>query len=66
MTQAQARVAGSAQVLRVGGWRVVEVEPGDRLPELWELAARRGTGSSVPSGPAGMAGMSGAEMGAAR
>ena len=42
MAQAQARFVGSAQVLRVGGWRVVEVEPGDRLPELWELAARRG------------------------
>jgi len=57
MPQAQARFAGSAQVLRVGGWRVVEVEPGDRLPELWELAARRGAGSS---------GLAEAETGAAR
>jgi uncharacterized protein (DUF58 family) len=35
------RHSGSAQVLRVGGWRVVEVEPGDRLGDLWEQAARR-------------------------
>jgi uncharacterized protein (DUF58 family) len=50
MAQARARFAGSAQVLRVGGWRVVEVEPGDRLPELWELAARRGAGGTGASG----------------
>ena len=37
--EAAARFAGAAQVLRVGGWRVVEVQPGDRLPELWEHAA---------------------------
>ncbi|WP_194911873.1 DUF58 domain-containing protein [Catenulispora rubra] len=57
MAQAQARFTGSSQVLRVGGWRVVGVEPGDRLPELWEQAARRG---------AGLSGMAGTEMGAAR
>jgi hypothetical protein len=28
----------------------VEVEPGDRLPELWELAARRGAGGTGASG----------------
>jgi len=72
MAQARARFVGSAQVLRVGGWRVVEVEPGDRLPELWELAARRGTGGTGGTGTTGMtatagrAGLAGTELGAAR
>jgi hypothetical protein len=67
MAQARARFAGSAQVLRVGGWRVVEVEPGDRLPELWELAARRGAGGTGASGGTEGSGLSertGAEVGA--
>ncbi|MBW8803063.1 MAG: hypothetical protein AUG49_13225 [Catenulispora sp. 13_1_20CM_3_70_7] len=65
---ARARFQGSAQVLRVGGWRVVEVEPGDRVPDLWEQAARRGTGSTGSTGIAGISGdsSSGMEMGAAR
>ncbi|MFL6117776.1 MAG: DUF58 domain-containing protein [Catenulispora sp.] len=63
---AQARFQGSAQVLRVGGWRVVEVEPGDRVPDLWEQAARRGTGTGGIAGVGGTGGSSGMEMGAAR
>jgi uncharacterized protein (DUF58 family) len=41
LTKSAERFAGSAQVLRVGGWRVVAVEPGERLADLWEQAARR-------------------------
>jgi hypothetical protein len=30
-------------LLRNAGWRVIPVRVGDRLPDLWPLAARRGT-----------------------
>jgi uncharacterized protein (DUF58 family) len=57
---AQTRFQGSAQVLRVGGWRVVEVEPGDRMPDLWEQAARRGSGLAGFVGAAGRGNADGA------
>ncbi|GAA1953575.1 DUF58 domain-containing protein [Catenulispora subtropica] len=69
LAAAQARFQGSAQVLRVGGWRVVEVEPGDRVPDLWEQAARRGSGMIGTVGTARAAGAAepaATELGAAR
>ncbi|MFB8211332.1 DUF58 domain-containing protein [Streptomyces sp. NPDC056010] len=43
------------RLLREAGWTVVPVEPGARLAELWQLAARHGAaaGSGGAAGPAG-------------
>ncbi|CAM5740330.1 membrane protein [Streptomyces badius] len=44
--------------LRESGWTAVPVEPGDELPELWQLAGgmRTDTPSAPSGGPNGFAG----------
>jgi uncharacterized protein (DUF58 family) len=40
---AEAAFEHNVALLRNAGWRVIPVRVGDRLPDLWPLAARRGT-----------------------
>jgi hypothetical protein len=40
---AEAAFEHNVALLRNAGWRVIPVRVGDRLPDLWPLAARRST-----------------------
>jgi uncharacterized protein (DUF58 family) len=41
----------SCQLLERSGWRVIEVQRGDSLPQLWPLAGRRSDGPARPAAP---------------